>query len=167
MPRPARECYCLHFATSCDVRVCINWYHAQLFGYAFDSESIMTSPGVDDRSHLKQSQDVRGSCSDVASWVWSRGVRVSWAWSLFCCSDGGSWASSRGVRGNIGLILYTFDICISYIHCILSADPRSSTSANRVSRNNDRIIDKCHRSCRRAQLDIWRTHRSYAGANFS
>jgi hypothetical protein len=50
-----------HFATSGDVRVCINWDHAHLFDYASDSESIMKSSGVDDRSHERQSQDVRGS----------------------------------------------------------------------------------------------------------
>ena len=46
--------------------------------------------------------------------------------SLFCCSDGRSWAWSRGVGGNIGLIPHTSYICISYIHCILSADPLGS-----------------------------------------
>ena len=41
--------------------IVINWDHAHLFAYASDSDSIMKSSGVDDRSHERQSQDVRGS----------------------------------------------------------------------------------------------------------
>ena len=69
----------------------------------------------------------------------------------------------RGIGGtSVGRILG--DCCIGRRPARIL---RSSTSANRASRNNSRTSDRCHRSCRRAHLDIWRTHRPYAGANFS
>jgi hypothetical protein len=49
-----------HSATSGDVRVELNMDHAHMICYASDSESIMKSSGVDDRTHDRQSQDETG-----------------------------------------------------------------------------------------------------------